>query len=285
MIVSDRTLPNPTHEDVAYGPHERNVLDLWQAPSDRPAPLLVVIHGGGFRGGDKRSFAAREQDLILSCLGAGISVAAINYRLSHHAPYPAPMLDSARAVQFLRARAADWRIDPQRFAATGSSAGAGISLWLGFHDDLADPASSDPVATQSTRLRCMLVRNGQSSYDIRFIKRLIPGSAWRHPALVQLFQLSEDHLLDPPPEKVRLLEDSSALTHLTSGDPPVYMTYRQENVPLPPDAGEGLGIHHPTFGALLKEPMDALGIECTVRCGASAQDSRAELAFLERHLA
>ena len=45
------TKPAPDLENVSYGPHERNVLDLWKAKSDAPTPLVVYIHGGGFRGG------------------------------------------------------------------------------------------------------------------------------------------------------------------------------------------------------------------------------------------
>jgi acetyl esterase/lipase len=59
------------------------------------------------------------------------------------------MHDGARAVQYLRSRAKEWNLDPARVAATGGSAGAGISLWLAFHADLADPKSKDPVARQS----------------------------------------------------------------------------------------------------------------------------------------
>src|SRR6187551_3852622 len=47
------TLP-PTHANVQYGPHERNVLDFWKAESEQPTPVLVFIHGGGFVAGDKR---------------------------------------------------------------------------------------------------------------------------------------------------------------------------------------------------------------------------------------
>jgi acetyl esterase/lipase len=47
------SLPPPTFEDVRYGPHERHVLDFWQAPSGRPTPVLVSVHGGGFVAGDK----------------------------------------------------------------------------------------------------------------------------------------------------------------------------------------------------------------------------------------
>jgi acetyl esterase/lipase len=43
----------PDHENVVYGPYERNVLDLWIAESGKPTPLLICIHGGGFKGGSK----------------------------------------------------------------------------------------------------------------------------------------------------------------------------------------------------------------------------------------
>ncbi len=68
--------PAPTHANVKYGPHTRNVLDFWQARSNRPTPLLVSIHGGGFVAGNK----SVEPQLLRQCLYSGISVAAISYR-------------------------------------------------------------------------------------------------------------------------------------------------------------------------------------------------------------
>ena len=50
--------PAPDVKDAKYGPHQRNVLDLWKAKSDKPTPLVVFIHGGGFRAGDKSNLAA-----------------------------------------------------------------------------------------------------------------------------------------------------------------------------------------------------------------------------------
>src|SRR5580704_383283 len=105
--------PPPTHRDVHYGPHERNVLDFWQAESKQPTPVLVSIHGGGFVAGNK----SVQPQLLKGCLDSGISVAAINYRYSTQAIAPAPFHDGARAVQFLRSKAKEWNIDPQRFAA------------------------------------------------------------------------------------------------------------------------------------------------------------------------
>ncbi len=132
----------PTEANVKYGPHERNVLDFWKSESDKPTPVLVSIHGGGFRGGNK----SVASSLLQQCLDEGISVVAITYRFSQHAIAPASFTDSARAIQFVRSKAKEWNLDPERFASTGGSAGAGISLWLGFHDDMADPNNDDPVS-------------------------------------------------------------------------------------------------------------------------------------------
>ena len=57
-LAADADPDKPTLENVAYGQHERNVLDLWLARSDRPTPLLIFMHGGGFRQGDKGGCAA-----------------------------------------------------------------------------------------------------------------------------------------------------------------------------------------------------------------------------------
>ena len=60
----------PTQANVAYGKHERQVLDFYQAASDKPAPLLFFIHGGGWMNGDKAN-----PDFLNQCLGAGINMA------------------------------------------------------------------------------------------------------------------------------------------------------------------------------------------------------------------
>jgi acetyl esterase len=252
--------PKPDLHDVRYGPHERNVLDLWQARGDGPRPLVVFIHGGGFRGGDKSNLPPA---LLKHCRDAGISVAAINYRLSQQAPFPAPMLDGARAVQFLRANAKEWNLDPKRVAATGGSAGAGISLWIGFHDDLADPRSDDPVARQSTRLSCTGVVAAQTSYDPRFIKKEIGGRAHEHPALLPFYGLKADEVDTPKAHK--LYEEASPITYVSADDPPAFLFYTEAKGPLPNDAKPGEGIHHPRFGEVLKEKLDPLKVECVLR--------------------
>ena len=125
-----------TYEDVAYDQYERTVLDFWQAEGEGPRPLVVHIHGGGWVNGNK-GLATPEY-----FLNSGISVATINYRLTGTDPLPAPVHDAARAIQFLRYKAAEWNIDKNNVVVFGESAGGCSSVWIACHDDLANPSSS-----------------------------------------------------------------------------------------------------------------------------------------------
>jgi acetyl esterase len=276
VVAQDR---RPTHEKVKYGLHERNVMDVWIAKSDRPAPVLVSIHGGGFRGGNK----SISPDLLRKCLDSGISAVAITYRLSDQAIAPAQFLDAARAIQFIRHNAKEWNLDPKRIAATGGSAGAGISLWLGFHDDLADPKSDDPVLRQSTRLTCMSVFNGQTSYDPRFIRDLFPDTdVYKESALAKLYDVDLNRLDNLPAEKYKLFEFVSPINHLTKDDVPAQLIYASKlDTPI---TSQGIGIHHPKFGQALKERMDKIGIECQVHTGIPrGESSELTFEFVKKH--
>ncbi|HVW35919.1 MAG TPA: alpha/beta hydrolase, partial [Pirellulales bacterium] len=166
----------PTYADVSYGPHERNVLDFWKAEGEGPRPLLVYIHGGGWVGGDKK----QKPEAIRPFLDKGISYAAINYRLTGEAPLPAPVHDAARAIQFLRTKAAEWNIKTDRIALTGGSAGACTSMWLLLHDDLADPKAKDPVLRESTRVCAAAVVAGQTSIDPKVIEGWLGPNVLKH---------------------------------------------------------------------------------------------------------
>ncbi|MCX7014112.1 MAG: alpha/beta hydrolase [Candidatus Sumerlaeota bacterium] len=272
--------PAPTFADVSYGPDASNKIDFWKAQSATPAPLVVFIHGGGFRGGDK---SKHDSSLMKACLDAGISYASINYRLSGVAPYPAQMHDCARAIQFIRSKAAEWNVDPKRVACTGGSAGAGISEWLAFHDDMADPKSDDPVARQSTRLTCAMPTQMQCTYDPREIKKIVPGNAYDVAPLKQLQGLPETFDWDKDPIDADLdarLRDVSPLTHLTKDDPPIFAMNSK-------GAETDGNIHHPNFGRYLKKQMDALGIECEFHLNTDFPDEQARvdamMAFLKKN--
>jgi acetyl esterase len=271
----------PTQANVAYGPHERNVLDFYQAKSDKPTPLVIYIHGGGFVGGNKESI---NPAMVKAANEAGISVASLHYRFVNGTDiiFPAPQHDSARALQFLRSKAAEWNIDPKRVACYGGSAGAGISMWLGFHEDLADPKSDDPVARESTRIAAIGTLGGQSTYDPIKIKELIGGPAWEHPSILKIYGLANvDEALHPTPEKQKLYDEGSAITHLTKDDAPLYMIYSEPDIVPPADAKPGDFIHHPNFGKQLKKAMDDLGIENIYVHTADAKGRNPQLEMLE----
>ena len=265
----------PTYANVAYGPHERNVMDVWLAPSTQPTPVLISIHGGGFYTGVKNVSAP----LLDDCLKSGISVVAIGYRYSTDAIAPAPLLDGARAVQFVRANAKAWNLDKSRVACTGGSAGGAMSLWLALHDDLADPASADPVARESTRMVGAVALNAQSTYDPRTIKQLFPEfDVTRHPAVGRLVGAEGKDLQQLPPERYALYEEASAITHASKDDPPVLLVYdRDMSVPI---TTPSIGIHHPRFGTLLKEKMDAVGVPCESR--SASEPGTTPMEFLRR---
>ena len=213
----------PTLENVAYGPYERNVLDFWRAESDAPAPVLIFIHGGGFVGGNKRS--VRGNVIVETCLEKGVSFAAINYRFRNTAPIQDILRDAARAVQFIRYNAEAWHVDPERIASYGGSAGAGTSMWLAFHDDLADPDSEDPVLRQSSRIVAAGSRNGQFSYDFfqwESVLGLPAENFYFEDTVVAFYGLATfDEAETEKGKQIRADVDMRGL--ITKDDPPVFL--------------------------------------------------------------
>ncbi len=257
--------PAPTVADLAYGKHARQVLDFWQAKSEKPTPLVLYIHGGGWQGGDKTSLGAAA---IRQYLDAGISVAAINYRYVKQAaalkvepPVKAPLEDAARALQLIRSKAADWNLDKKRVGATGGSAGGCSSLWLALHDDLADARSADPVARESTRLYCAAVNGAQTSLDPKELREWMPNYGYGAHA----FGLPNFQALHEGREKVlKWVKEYSPIEHVSRDDPPVFMEYPGQKVP--PVVGERQAdpTHSAVLGLKLAERLEAAGVEAVL---------------------
>src|SRR5688572_31627028 len=113
-------------KDIAYGDHERQKLDVFVPKADKPLPLVMWVHGGGWEGGSKDG-----GNPAVGMLYRGYAVAAINYRLSKHAVFPAQIHDVKAAVRFLRSNAKTYNLDPDRFGAAGASAGGHLVVLLG----------------------------------------------------------------------------------------------------------------------------------------------------------
>lgn len=255
------SVPTPSLSNVSYGEHSRNKLDFWKAESTRPTPLVFVVHGGGWNGGNMM-LVDRFVD-VQRLLDAGISVVSINYRLMKHGksaglnpPVKAPLYDAARALQFVRSKADEWNIDTEKVAAAGGSAGGCTSLWLAFHDDLADPTSEDIVARQSTRLYCAAVRRAQTSLDPKQMQSWIPQVSYGAHA----FGLgSFDEFLAKRDSILPQIQEYSPYALASADDPAIYLYYS-----VSPGTGKTKGdfVHSGSFGVGLQEHCVELGIPC-----------------------
>jgi acetyl esterase/lipase len=249
-----------TAADVSYGPHERNVLDFWKAKSNTPTPLVFCIHGGGWQNGDKNNFYGG----VKKFLDNGISVVSINYRLMAQAnaqkvtpPVKAPLEVAARALQFVRSKAAEWNIDKKKIGATGGSAGGCSSLWLAFHDDMADPKSADPVARESTRLYCAAVNGAQVELDPKVVREWLPNYTYGAHA----FGLKNLDDVEKQRDKLSTwIKEYSPIAHVTKDDPPIGLYYTGvvgakvgESHPDP--------THSPILGLKLAEKLKAVGVD------------------------
>jgi acetyl esterase/lipase len=261
--------PEPTIESISYGSHPSQVMTLWKAPSKAPTPLLFYIHGGGWQGGNRMAGMA---SWVPAMHKAGISVVSIEYRFIEAAiadgvtpPVKACLHDAARALQFVRSQATEWNIDKTKIAAAGSSAGACSSLWLAFHDDLADPQSSDPVARESSRLLCAAVSGAQTTLDPVQMQAWIPNSTYGSHAF-GIFKTVDGKkqrdfamFLQKRDEILPWIEEYSPFHLVSKDDPPVYLFYTA-----PPAKGVAAKdpTHSANFGLLLQEKLHALGVTC-----------------------
>jgi hypothetical protein len=265
--------PPPTVADFAYGTEsERQKFDFWQAKSDRPTPLVLLIHGGGWRRGDKSGYAKAVQQY----LDAGISVAALNYRFIDQAmeqkvepPVKACVHDAARALQTLRSKAKEWNLDPTRVGSTGGSAGACTTLWLALHDDLANPQSSDPIARQSSRLTCAAVSGAQTSLDPVELRAWMPNAVYGGHAFgfagPNRSRAEEFELLLPNRDKVLpWIKEYSPIELVTKDDPAIYLDYPNQKTPPVLGKPEPDPTHSALYGIKLKEKLDAVGVEAVV---------------------
>jgi acetyl esterase/lipase len=227
---------------------------------------MFFIHGGGWEAGIKTPVAG-----LRPVLDAGISVVSIEYRMISRArlagvkpPVLWPLQDAARALQFVRRKAPEWNIDPTRIGLAGNSAGACSALWLAFHDDMADPASADPVARESTRVALAALISAQTSLDPKQMREWIPNIDYGAHAFgfdpdpargVTKFEkfLAARDTIQP------WIEEYSPYALASADDPPVYLHYVT-----PPALGKPQeeATHSANFGVGLQQKLRRVGVEC-----------------------
>lgn len=277
------SVENLTHHfDVVYGNDDSKyqVLDAWLVKSDAPGPVLLQFHAGGYIGGNKSEFVGRSSARFEAFLKAGISLVSCHYRLAPQYPFPAPLHDAARAVQFVRSKAKAWNIDADRIAVIGGSAGGQLAAWAGLAPDLADPDSDDPVARQSSRVTCFIGCGPLYFTNIRPLPVQV----------LRAFKCAQNEWDDPGPELQDRIDYATPETHLSSDDPPGMLHYMkppfglkkdQDFTSMPvPDHWEGP--HDTWHGIKLARKMREAGVEVEAVLGHTAS-TKQQLAFLKKH--
>ena len=267
-----------TFENVAYGDHPNQVIDFWQADVKGPAPLVIFIHGGGFTGGSHDKIS---QEKVQAYLDAGMHHASIEYRFLKHAQFPAPHEDAVRALQFIRSKAKAWNVDKNRIAAYGGSAGAQLVAYLAWADDFADPDSKDPISRESSRLTAVAPIGGQSTLDLDWWVEHIPGYDRNFHGDSKRGDLSEI-------EQRALVHELSIIHHISSDDPPTFMSYGmhpEASIPNNPKRAQGWSIHHVNFGIVMEEKLREEGVAVFLKYPNAKVPFEDDTAFLMHHLA
>lgn len=126
----------PDHAGIVFAERENRplTLDLYLPDAPRPAPLVVFIHGGGWRGG-----SPRQVEPLLFLGDEGFAVASISYRFSHEARFPAQLEDVREALCWLASHGHRLGFDPDRMALVGASAGGHLAMLAAVAPEVGSP--------------------------------------------------------------------------------------------------------------------------------------------------
>jgi acetyl esterase/lipase len=197
-------------------------LDLYLPQiRDGTAPLLVWIHGGGWRQGSK------DWCPLTWMTGHGYAVASIEYRLSGQATFPAQIHDCKGAIRWLRAHAEVYNLNRQKIGVAGLSAGGQLAALIGTSGDkqLLEGTVGGNL-DQSSRVQAVFDMSGPSDF-LLVIEDFPEYAAKPDTNTARLFG-------GPPAEKRKLAELASSVSHVTQDDPPLLIFHGEEDPLVPP---------------------------------------------------
>ena len=219
--------------DVEYGrAGERSLkLDLYQPakPAAEKLPVIVWIHGGGWRGGNKSS----GSNLVRFVETGNYVGVSVGYRLSGEAVWPAQIHDCKAAIRWVRANAEEYGIDPDRIGLWGSSAGGHLVSLLGTSSDIKALDGDNGSPGVSSRVACVVDYCGPSQMTV-----------FKHPAVMQLFGSPEAHKAHS--------EAASPAAHVTKDDPPILIVHGTKDGTVPISQAE-----------LFHEKLNKAGVDVT----------------------
>lgn len=269
-------------KDIAYDSKDRTQFDIWLPTSNSPTGLVIYVHGGGFTSGDKdfvytvQSGGAWDFPAdIRFLLQNNIAFATIRYTLlsptGETQGVKKSMADVRRALQYIRSRSNDFNIDKSKIILAGNSAGAGTSLWIAFNNDFADVQNSDLVLRESTRVKGVVARETQSSYNIeeRWVNNIFVdyGLTWSQIFANETGNIQKIYGVSSNAQYESAAIDTyraevDMLSLLSSDDPEIWINNTLRDVvnpynPFNPD----IPSHHAFHARELKKKADAVGVK------------------------
>jgi acetyl esterase/lipase len=224
-----------THADIEFAkPDDIPLLLDLHVPADvKKPPLVLFIHGGGWRQGDRRM---NKLDWLPA---HGYAVASIEYRLSQEAVFPAQIHDCHTALRWLRAHAEDYGYDASRIIVAGASAGGHLAALMGLGTGIADleGTPSDPA-------RILGIIDYYGATDLVARAALQPEECEQPKGKV--YRL----LGGKVSEKTALARLASPVTHITPDDPPLLILHGALDTTVPVSQSE-----------LLRDRYRAAGLE------------------------
>lgn len=230
------------HRDLAYveNGHERQKLDLYvPEKAEKPLPLIIWIHGGGWQNGSKDGCPPLRNGYV----ERGYAVASINYRLSSHAVFPAQIEDCKAAIRYLRAHAREYSLDPERFGVWGSSAGGHLVALVGTSGE-AREFEVGPNLDQSSKVQAVCDFYGPTDFTA-FVSA--PGYERHATPDSPEAKLLGGAVKDNPEKAAKV----NPVTYVSADDPPFLIVHGDKDATVPINQSELL------FTALKKAGVSA----------------------------
>jgi acetyl esterase/lipase len=194
-----------TRPNIEFARHDGAALagDLYLPKGLDKAPVLIAVHGGGWQAGNRGGYKYWGPFLARN----GYALFAVDYRLGKPGAYPGSAYDVKAAIQFVRAKAGELGIDPERIALMGDSAGAHLAALIGLAADaFTSQYGDDPYAATPANVKAVVGFYGV--YDLL--------AQWRHDQIVRpMANISERYLGASPMQNRRVYFDSSPLSYAT----------------------------------------------------------------------
>lgn len=225
FFLNSMLAPRPTIADMAYADRSPSQkLDLFMPPGAGPFPVVVYIHGGAFKFGDKREpFPGFRAD-IDRLKGMGIALASINYRMSGEARFPAAVADSKAAVRYLRANAARLNLNPDAIGVWGKSAGANLALQVGL--TAGNPSLYDAglgLTDVSDQVQAVISMFGPTDF-LKMDQQLLAAGCGKGDITHDRDDSPESLYIGAPIQKsADLARAASPISHVSAAAPPILL--------------------------------------------------------------